>query len=150
MFWPTEYRQYNLYFGANQRAFYDRFQIAGGHNGVDLRVDRVAPYNSAIYAALTGTVIQVAFEDTGYGHHVRILSYGPTGEEVTLIYAHLSVIEVAVGMLINKGDVLGWAGSTGDCMSPHLHFGMRMKDVVSGATSDWLNPRPYLDAGSQN
>ena len=146
MLWPTEHRQYNQYFGANQQAYYDRYNIAGGHNGVDLRVDRVAPGNSPILAALAGTVILVALEETGYGHHVRIRSYSPDCEEITLIYAHLSVIDVAVGMLVNKGDVLGWAGSTGDCNSPCLHLGMRVKNVQNGAVFDWVNPRPYLDA----
>ena len=147
MLWPTEHRQYNQYFGANQQAYFDCCQMTGGHNGVDLRVDRVSPDTSPICAALAGTVIQVALEESGYGHHVCVRSYGPEGEEITLIYAHLSAIDVAVGMLVNRGDVLGWAGSTGDSNGPHLHFGMRMKGVQNGAVLDWLNPRPYLDAG---
>jgi hypothetical protein len=147
MFWPTEYHQYNQYFGANQQTYFKSRQLAGGHNGVDLRVNRLAPNTSPIYAALAGTVVQVSLEKTGYGYHIRIRSYGLVGEEITLLYAHLSAVDVAVGMLVNKGDVLGHAGSTGDVKSPHLHFGMRVKDVQNLAVGDWLNPRPYLDAG---
>ncbi len=146
MIWPTEYRQYNQYFGANQQTYFDCCGMAGGHNGVDLRVDRTSPDTSPIYAALVGTVSQVALDETGYEHHVRVRGYGPDGEEITLIYAHLSTIDVAVGMLIKKGDVLGWAGSTGQGKGSHLHLGMRVKGVHNGSVSDWLNPRPYLEA----
>jgi murein DD-endopeptidase MepM/ murein hydrolase activator NlpD len=148
MTWPSEYRQYNQYYGWNQHKYYDCYGITGGHNGVDLRVDRISPYNSPIYAALGGTVIQVAFEEFGYGCHVITRSYSDYGEEIILIYAHLSEIDVTTGMLIKQGDVLGRAGSTGDCQNPHLHFGLRITGVTNRATHDWLNPRPYLDAGS--
>lgn len=148
MTWPTAYHQYNQYFGANQQAYFDCCGMTGGHNGVDLRVDRTSPHTSPIYSALDGTVIQVALDETGYGHHVRLRSYGPEGEEIILLYAHLSTIDVAVGMLIEKGDTLGWAGATGHSDSPHLHLGMQVKGVVNGSVCNWLNPRPYLDAKS--
>lgn len=146
MIWPTAFHQYHQYFGAKQKAYFDSYGLAGGHNGVDLRVDRSSPQTSPIVAALGGTVIQVALDETGYGHHVRIRSYGPDGSEMILLYAHLSTIDVTAGMLIRQGDIVGWAGATGDCDSPHLHLGMQVPGVDNGSVNNWLNPRPYLSA----
>jgi murein DD-endopeptidase MepM/ murein hydrolase activator NlpD len=90
-------------------------------------------------------VTHVALESAGYGYHVRIRSYVSGGTEITLAYAHLSTVDVTVGMLVEKGDGIGFAGSTGNCRSPHVHLGMRVKGVRNGSVDDWLNPRPYLD-----
>jgi murein DD-endopeptidase MepM/ murein hydrolase activator NlpD len=149
MTWPTEFRRYDQYFGENQKAYYDGCGMTGGHNGVDLRVDCASPETSPIQAALEGTVIQVSFDAKGYGHHLRVRSYGPEGEEITLIYAHLSAVAVTVGTLVRRGDVLGMAGSTGAGAGPHLHLGMRVQGIQMRAVFDWLNPRPYLDAAAR-
>lgn len=144
--WPTGFRAYDQLFGDHQRAHHDGFGIVGGHNGVDLAVDRDAPEASPIHAALGGTVVQVALDQSGYGQHVRVRSYGPQGEEITLLYGHLSGIEVTTGTLVARGDVLGWAGPATHRSGPHLHFGMRVTGVDLPVTFDWLNPRPYLEA----
>ncbi len=146
MLWPTQFRRYNQRFGENQRVYYNCCRMTGGHNGVDLRVDLDAPETSPIFAALPGTVSQVALDHDGYGHHLRVRSYGPDGEEITLLYAHLSDIEVDVGMLVARGDLLGWGGSTGFSTGPHLHLGMRVSGMHMRAVFDWLNPGPYLEA----
>ena len=44
-------------------------------------------------------------------------------------YAHLSEINVQVGDVLAKGDVLGKVGNTGFSTGPHLHFEVR-KDGV--------------------
>jgi murein DD-endopeptidase MepM/ murein hydrolase activator NlpD len=145
MLWPTHCRRYHQRFGENQRLYYNCCRMTGGHNGVDLRVDLTAPETSPIVAALPGTVSQVAFDQDGYGHHLRVRSYGPDGGEITLLYAHLSDIEVEVGMLVSRGDLLGWGGSTGFSSGPHLHLGMRVSGLHMRAVYNWLNPRPYLE-----
>ncbi|HDQ34774.1 MAG TPA: M23 family metallopeptidase, partial [Chloroflexi bacterium] len=143
--WPTELRFYNQYFGENQTLYQQCCQMTGGHNGVDLRVRRDPPETSPIVAALSGSVTQVAYDQTGYGYHLRVTSYGPQDEEITLLYAHLSRIDVSMGTLVTAGDVLGMAGSTGFSTGPHLHLGMRIANVSLPALNHWLNPRPYLD-----
>jgi len=145
MLWPTQFRRYNQRFGENQQVYYNCCRMTGGHNGVDLRVDFDAPETSPIFAAMSGTVSQVAMDRDGYGHHLRVRSYGPDGEEITLLYAHLSDIEVNVGVLVSRGDLLGWGGSTGFSSGPHLHLGMRVAGMHMRAVFDWLNPRPYLE-----
>ncbi len=149
MTWPTEFRAYNQFYGENQELYATSSNLVGGHNGVDLRVDKSAPETSPIYAALDGTVTQVAFDTTGYGHHLRMRCYGPAGEELELIYAHLTHIDVAVGTVAGRGDVLGWAGSTGFSTGPHLHFGLRVRGVRLPVINDWINPRPYLDPAAR-
>ncbi|MCD6287111.1 MAG: M23 family metallopeptidase [Anaerolineae bacterium] len=144
--WPTEVHRYTQAFGANQCGYFDSSGMTGGHNGVDLAVDVTSPETSPITAAMAGTVTQVALDEVGYGHHVRVRSYGPRGEEITLLYAHLSIIEVTTGTLVGRGDQLGWAGSTGACAGPHLHLGMRVSGVVLPQVCDTLNARPYLDS----
>ncbi len=146
-FWPTERRRYDQLFGQDPQHYYDCCRMTGGHNGVDLGVDVASPEASPIRAALPGTVTQVAFDEVGYGHHIRVRSYGPMGEEITLLYAHLSRIEVTVGMLVSGGELLGWAGSSPYGRQPHLHLGMRMKGVSIPPVFDGLNPRPYLQVG---
>jgi murein DD-endopeptidase MepM/ murein hydrolase activator NlpD len=146
--WPTTIREVERGFGADQRAYYDCCHITGGHNGLDLRVDRDAPETSPIVAALDGTVVQVALDEDGYGRHVRVRSYGPRGEQITLLYAHLSRIEVMTGTLVSRGDVLGWAGPARRGKLPHLHFGMRVAGVRLPVVFDWVNPRPYLPTES--
>lgn len=146
MHWPTAYHQYHQYFGAHQTEYNTLYGLGGGHNGVDLHVDHLSPETSPVYAALTGTVTHVALESAGYGYHVRIRSYAAGGTEMTLAYAHLSTVDVTVGMLVEKGDRIGFAGSTGNCRSPHVHLGMRVKGVRNGSVDDWLNPRPYLES----
>lgn len=146
MLWPTHCQRYNQLFGENQRVYYNCCRMTGGHNGVDLRVDLAAPETSPVFAALPGTVSQVALDQDGYGHHLRVRSYGPDGEEIILLYAHLSDIEIEVGTLVSRGDLLGWGGSTGFSSGPHLHLGMRVSGLHMRAVFDWLNPRPYLEA----
>jgi murein DD-endopeptidase MepM/ murein hydrolase activator NlpD len=144
--WPTEVHRYTQAFGANQCGYYDSSKITGGHNGVDLAVDVASPETSPITVAMAGTVTQVALDEGGYGQHVRVRSYGPRGEEITLLYAHLSSVEVTTGTLVGRGDLLGWAGSTGASTGPHLHLGMHMSGVVLPQVYDALNARPYLDS----
>ncbi|MBN1247049.1 MAG: hypothetical protein JXC32_05285, partial [Anaerolineae bacterium] len=67
MSWPTDTRRYIQAFGDHPRAYHRRYQMTGGHNGVDLAVNAQKPESSPITAALEGTVTQVALDESGYG-----------------------------------------------------------------------------------
>ena len=38
------------------------------------------------------------------------------------LYAHMSKIAVKQGQKINRGDVIGYVGSTGSSTGPHCHY----------------------------
>ena len=81
--------------------------------------------------------------------NVRVRSYGPAQEQITLLYAHLSGNEVPTGTLVSRGDLIGWAGLTRTATSPRLHWGLRVEGTQVPAMSNWLNLRPYLDVRPQ-
>jgi septal ring factor EnvC (AmiA/AmiB activator) len=46
-----------------------------------------------------------------------------------------------VGGRVNKGDIVGHEGSTGNSTGPHVHFEVRLNDVP-------VNPQPYINNGT--
>jgi murein DD-endopeptidase MepM/ murein hydrolase activator NlpD len=53
-------------------------------------------------------------------------------EQFVTFYAHMSVIYVADGDVVNKGDIIGLAGTTGCSSGPHLHLGtFRLTNTAS-------------------
>ena len=85
------------------------------HAGVDFH----ATYGTPIHAATDGTV-QVAGRNGGYGNYVRIAHAGG----IATGYAHMSRIAVRPGARVQRGQVIGYVGSTGLSTGPHLHFEM--------------------------
>lgn len=93
-------------------------------------LERVRPHTGVDFAAPRGTPIrsiadgQVTFagRQSGYGIIIRIDHPGPYDSA----YAHLDRIATGVkkGKTIEKGQVIGFVGSTGLATGPHLHFEM--------------------------
>ena len=85
------------------------------HNGVDL----VAPSGTPVLAASDGTVVGAA-PNAGYGNWIRI----DHGQNVATVYGHLSAFapEIGTGTKVQRGQVIGFVGSTGRSTGPHLHF----------------------------
>lgn len=54
-------------------------------------------------------------------------------------YYHLSKINVGVGDLVKKGEVIGLSGATGRVSGPHLHFG-----IMVNANS--VEPLKFIEA----
>lgn len=62
-----------------------------------------------------------------YGNVIIILHPGLyEGRDVYTLYAHLSVINVEVGVPVNVGDAIGEVGMTGIATGTHLHFEVRL------------------------
>jgi murein DD-endopeptidase MepM/ murein hydrolase activator NlpD len=99
------------------------------HEGIDLD----AGYGSDVVAVAGGTVVSTGW-DGGYGYQVQI-SHG--GGLVTR-YAHLSRILVSDGESVDRGEVIGLVGSTGNSTGPHLHF----ETIVGGEPRDPTNYLP--------
>ena len=83
------------------------------HTGTDIRGSE----GTAIHAAADGTVIQIS-SGGAYGNATLIAH----GNGISTFYAHQSRFAVQDGERVNKGDVIGYVGSTGWVTGPHLHF----------------------------
>jgi murein DD-endopeptidase MepM/ murein hydrolase activator NlpD len=100
------------------------------HAGVDLD----APEGASVYAS-AGAVVVYAGPQGGYGRYI-VLDHG---DGVRTHYAHLSAIHVAVGAVVDEGDVIGAVGSSGRSTGPHLHF------AVTDELGAFLDPMALLD-----
>ena len=81
-------------------------------------MDFTAPRNTPIYAASDGKVIRADSRSSGYGKHIRI----DHGFGYVTLYAHLNKYNVKRGQKVQKGDIIGYVGSTGRSQAPHLHY----------------------------
>jgi hypothetical protein len=99
------------------------------HSGIDLR----APLGTPVYSARSGEVVWAGWRD-GFGLLVTVAH----GHGERSMYAHLSRIDVRVGVWIGQGVRVGLIGATGDATGPHLHFEVR----VRGAAVDPLRALP--------
>jgi len=87
------------------------------HAGMDFTADTGTP----IYATGAGKVIQADAKASGYGNHVRI----DHGYGYVTLYAHMSKISAKLGDEVQRGDVIGYVGSTGLSAGPHCHYEVR-------------------------
>lgn len=104
------------------------------HSGVDL----LAAVGTPVQAIAPG-IVAFANEQGSYGKLVIINHSGGLQSR----YAHLETIQVSVGQQVNKGDLLGTVGTTGQpaAKQPHLHFEVRSSSSLGWAAQD---PKSYL------
>ncbi len=98
-------------FGYRIHPFY---KIRKFHKGVDFSARK----GTAIYATGDGVVKVARHSRKGYGNMI-IIDHG-YGYET--LYAHMSKFNVRKGQKVKRGDVIGYVGSTGLSMAPHLHY----------------------------
>ena len=102
------------------------FGVRKFHTGIDL----AGANHSAIRAADSGSVLYTGWYG-GYGK-VVIVSHG---KGLATLYAHMSKTAVNVNQNVQKGDIVGYEGTTGFSTGPHLHFEVR----VNGKPNNPLN-----------
>ncbi|MBV9419910.1 MAG: M23 family metallopeptidase [Alphaproteobacteria bacterium] len=83
------------------------------HQGVDIAVKAGTP----VQAMVSGRVMFAA-TDAGLGNFVAIAS----GKGPTVVNGHMETLLVQPGQMVNRGDVIGLAGSTGHSTGPHVHL----------------------------
>ena len=98
------------------------------HSGIDL----AAPTGTPVYATADGLVGRADWFSS-YGLYISI----DHGADLETRYAHLSRLAVAAGDRVEKGQVIGYVGSTGRSTGPHLHYEVRVDGVA-------VNPNPYM------
>lgn len=89
------------------------YKVAQFHPGIDF----AAPYNTPIYAAGDGEVLEAQYNG-GYGNSVKI----DHGYGYQTYYAHMASFIVKKGQKVKRGELIGYVGSTGFSTAPHLHY----------------------------
>ena len=85
------------------------------HNGIDIPQPNGTPVNNII----AGLVIDVGYDEGGWGNYVRVQNDAATKD---VVYAHLSAVNVSIDDIIPQGHVIGYVGATGAATGPHLHI----------------------------
>ncbi|MFR5559166.1 MAG: murein hydrolase activator EnvC family protein [Veillonella atypica] len=98
------------------------------HSGIDIGVDEGTPVHTA-----DGGVVVWSGWMGDYGYAVVI----DHGNGLSTLYGHNSELAVDEGQSVAKGQVISYAGSTGNSTGPHVHFEVR----VNG---DPVDPMGYL------
>ncbi len=98
------------------------------HSGIDIGVDEGTP----VHAADGGVVVWSGWMG-GYGYAVVI----DHGNGLSTLYGHNSELAVDEGQSVAKGQVISYAGSTGNSTGPHVHFEVR-------ANGDPVDPMGFL------
>jgi len=118
------------------------------HTGMDFSAKTGTP----IYATGDGKISKVRKSRRGYGNHVII----DHGYGYKTLYAHMTKYIVKRGQKVKRGEVIGYVGSTGTSVAPHLHYEVhkdgRKINPVNFYYND-LNPEEYekmLEISSQN
>ena len=90
------------------------YKITLFHNGMDF----TAPTDTPIYATGDGKVLSVKTSRTGLGNNIVI----DHGFGYSTVYGHLNSFNVKAGQKVVRGDIIGFVGSTGMSVGPHLHY----------------------------
>ena len=130
---PEGVGRVSQWFGENPADYAD-YKLAG-HNGIDYAV----PLGTLVLAAHEGRCM-VAHDLAGYGIFVRITSFD---NETQTLYAHLNATLVSQGERVERGQIIGNSGNTGNSTGPHLHWGMKLLRGRNPAYRDWVDPVPW-------
>jgi len=108
--YPTEVKVITSPFGPR---IHPLTKIQSFHKGVDLR----ARPGHKVFATANGIVSSANYTELSGN---RIILQHNFGFETK--YSHLKEINVNVGDIIHKGDLIGLSGNTGRSSAPHLHY----------------------------
>jgi hypothetical protein len=97
------------------------YRISKFHYGMDF----TAPLGTDVYATGNGTIVEVLASQRGLGKHVII----DHGFGYKSIYAHLNNFNVRVGQKVQRGDIIGFVGSTGMSVANHLHYEIKLNGI---------------------
>jgi murein DD-endopeptidase MepM/ murein hydrolase activator NlpD len=103
------------------------------HDGIDI----AGASGSRVVAAASGVVAYAGWNPyESVPAYIIVIAHGGG---LSTLYAHLRGGAVRAGQAVNRGQTIGYMGSTGNSSGVHLHF-----EVWAG--SDWspVNPRAYL------
>jgi len=99
------------------------------HGGIDYKAAVGVP----IVAAAKGRVVLA--EDLYYSGNLVIIDHGL---DIFTLYMHLNKISCRPGDVVNPGQLVGTAGSSGRVTGPHLHWGVKIAGV-------FVDPLRFVD-----
>ena len=129
--WPTN-QGYTIssYFGYRSSIFGEE----PFHAGIDIAG---TGYGSPVYASNNGVVVLATYSNYGLGNHIKI----DHNNGYYSVYGHMSSFAsgITVGSTVERGQIIGYVGSTGASTGPHLHF-----EIHTCEKNCQVNPLPYL------
>lgn len=106
-----------------------------GHKGVDFP----KPSGTPIRASNGGKVTLSGWYDGGLWGWGNVVELEHAGG-LSTVYAHMvSAPPVSVGQTVNKWDVIGYVGTTGNSSGNHLHW-----ETAVGGRWNQINPRTFM------
>ncbi len=87
------------------------------HDGTDFGADCGRP----VYAAADGRVI-AEYYNSGYGNRIIVDHGFVRGTSLATSYNHLNTFVARPGQNVKRGEIIGYAGTTGYSTGCHLHF----------------------------
>ncbi|MBD3281003.1 peptidoglycan DD-metalloendopeptidase family protein [Candidatus Dojkabacteria bacterium] len=145
LIWPVESRRITQYYGETTYIGNTALTI---HPGLDIGL----AVGSKVYAVEEGEILYSRdpgetvtignglYQDSSYGGLV-VVDHGSFHS----IYAHLNSANVNVGDNVDKGEVIGYSGNTGNSSGPHLHFELRVDNCyVYDSRECTYDPLIYL------
>lgn len=99
----------------------DTFISDRNHKGMDI----AAPEGTEIYAAEEGEVVSAGWNSGGYGNVVMIEH--PDG--YATVYGHMISVYAVEGEYVQKGQLIGFVGNTGNSFGDHCHFEVRYQGI---------------------
>ncbi|NJP04447.1 MAG: M23 family metallopeptidase [Chloroflexaceae bacterium] len=97
----------------------------------DGQADPEATQGRPIYATHAGTV-KISRNTVPAGNHIWVIN-----PEYKTGYAHLADFAVVDGQDVQRGDLIGYIGSTGQSSGPHLDY-----QVWVWQSGSWVNHNP--------
>ena len=98
------------------------------HKGLDI----AGPSGTPIYAPSRGVVAFIE-RDPAYGLILNLTH----GSGLVTRYAHLSRVNVKVGQVVQRGELMAYIGDSGRSTGPHLHYEVRISGIP-------VNPMRYI------
>ena len=119
------------------------------HYGIDINTDDgvtniVAAYDGVINSIVSNCTVGDYTCNDGYGNTI-IISHTNTSDFT--VYAHLSSIDpqISVGTTVNRGELIGKAGKTGQTDKSILHYELR---VGGNSVNNAVDPIANTSAGN--
>ncbi len=98
------------------------------HKGIDI----ATRYGNPIVAPADGTALATRYDKLLGKYVILDHNFG-----FTTLYGHLSKFAVKAGQKVKRGDIIGYVGSSGKSLGPHLHYEVRIHNKS-------VNPFNYI------